>query len=1288
MGYQPRFGELDPLRCCADPSPAGLHCIVASSGHRLLQSVLDSSQKAVGLLVSWSRRATAGSDDLPADFLSPCSVGVLMRSLVLATGLTAAALVVSLWSEAIAAEPTSSEASTSEAATVVGPPLAEPTLSETELGIAPASTEPELAISGFQYPKGVAVRTVAAEPEIANPVAFTFDGDMNLYVCETFRQNHGVEDNRGHMDWLEDDLANQTVADRAAMLERYIEDDAAAYKIRPDRLRYLAASGRNDEGRYTTSTVFASFNDLVDGTAAGVLTLDNADGSRDVFFTCIPKLYRMRDGASPDQAEGPDAPDGVADSAETVLDGFGVRVTFRGHDMHGLVRGIDGKLYWSIGDRGYHVTDADGTLHHRPNCGAIFRANPDGTDFEVFAYGLRNPQELAFNDHGDLFSVDNNSDSGDRARLVHLMEGSDAGWRLYYQYREDRGPWNREAMWQPQGKLSDAAEWVAGFDAKADARTGGLDPALVQPAYILPPVENITDGPSGFVCYPGTGWGDLIAENRFLIADFRGTSSKSGVRSFSVSPSGAGFSMDDDDDQFVWQLLATDLAFGYDGSLYIMDWVDGWSGTGKGRLYEFDPPTEPTDDIAALFAEGFHPLATSRLVELVSHADRRVRLNAQWVLAERGAVEELTALATAEALPARYHGIWGLGQLVAAEWTGSEDQTRAAKTLVSLTSAESPEVRRQALRAIGWTSADLDPMTIGIDWEALAGDDEPRVVAETALTFGRLAGDVDLTVPMALHFIDLLAANDDADPALRHALCYGLSQIGRNREQNGSRERAILTAIADGSDAVQRAGAVVLRRWRSPEIHKLLEGSPVVALEAARAIYDEPIDAAMPQLAALVVDESTPEPLARRVVAANFTLAAAAGEADPLAGTDAPAATAAERLVAIAANAALPKTIRDEALAHLRNWDDPPKLDRTIGQYRASQPRELAAARPALSKNIARLLQDDATRGAALPLVGQFGLAEAGQLLTGFLADTSLPAKDRVAALQSLEAIGLSDLSSRLQSLINDESGEVRAAARDALSRVDPETAVGVLDRTLAEYGLREQQAAIATLAEMSRDDADAVLAKWLDRLNTSAGEGSVPAGIHLDLLEAAETRGTSALTSAANSYLASAGSDVAAQYRMCLEGGEAGAVADVFYGYAAAACRRCHVVNGSGAAVGPNLSEIGLQKDRQYLLESIVEPNKAIAKGFATKLLLLDDGRVLSGIVSDETDEMLTLTLPTGEKTQIEKDAIEAEKAGLSGMPADLYKSLTRREIRDLVEFLTTLTKAQAPAEEGHTAE
>ena len=184
---------------------------------------------------------------------------------------------------------------------------------------------------------------------------------------------------------------------------------------------------------------------------------------RDSFYACIPDLWRLRD------RDG----DGAAEERDRLSSGYGVHVALLGHDLHGLTLGPDGRLWFSIGDCGFHV-EQDGRVLDLPHCGAVLRCELDGSGLEVVHTGLRNPQELVFDDRGDLFTGDNNSDGGDRARWVQIVEGADSGWRFYYQYVTApvlRGPWNDEELWKPH------------HDG--------------QPAYILPPIANLADGPAG-----------------------------------------------------------------------------------------------------------------------------------------------------------------------------------------------------------------------------------------------------------------------------------------------------------------------------------------------------------------------------------------------------------------------------------------------------------------------------------------------------------------------------------------------------------------------------------------------------------------------------------------------------------------------------------------------------------------------------------------------------------------------------------------------------------------------
>ena len=144
----------------------------------------------------------------------------------------------------------------------------------------------------------------------------------------------------------------------------------------------------------------------------------------------------------------------------------------------------------------------------------MFRSNPDGTELELVHRGLRNPQELVFDEHGNLFTGDNDSDQGDMERLVYLVEGGDSGWRVGYQHAPlgKGGPWMREGLWKPR---------FAG-----------------RPAYLLPPVCNIEDGPSGLTYYPGTGLTPEYA-GHFFITHFKGSIARSGIQTYTLKQNGA-----------------------------------------------------------------------------------------------------------------------------------------------------------------------------------------------------------------------------------------------------------------------------------------------------------------------------------------------------------------------------------------------------------------------------------------------------------------------------------------------------------------------------------------------------------------------------------------------------------------------------------------------------------------------------------------------------------------------------------------------------------------------------
>jgi len=123
-----------------------------------------------------------------------------------------------------------------------------------------------------------------------------------------------------------------------------------------------------------------------------------------------------------------------------------------------------------------------------------------------------------------------------------------------------------------------------------------------------------------------------------------------------------------------------------------------------------------------------------------------------------------------------------------------------------------------------------------------------------------------------------------------------------------------------------------------------------------------------------------------------------------------------------------------------------------------------------------------------------------------------------------------------------------------------------------------------------------------------------------------------------------------------------------------AAECTRCHSVPARPGDVGPNLRHIGATLSREQLLEALIEPNARIAPGYGTVGVTLKDGTRVDGTLREETatDVVLQVGTPPVDR-RIAKTEIAQRTNPVSAMPP-FGLILKPRDIRDLVEFLTTL--------------
>jgi putative heme-binding domain-containing protein len=117
--------------------------------------------------------------------------------------------------------------------------------------------------------------------------------------------------------------------------------------------------------------------------------------------------------------------------------------------------------------------------------------------------------------------------------------------------------------------------------------------------------------------------------------------------------------------------------------------------------------------------------------------------------------------------------------------------------------------------------------------------------------------------------------------------------------------------------------------------------------------------------------------------------------------------------------------------------------------------------------------------------------------------------------------------------------------------------------------------------------------------------------------------------------------------------------------------CASCHRLHGEGETIGPDLT-FANRKDRDFLLVSLVDPSGVVRKEFQTSQVATKDGRVLSGLIVEQSPETLTLCDPKAQRTRIARADIEEVKGSeVSLMPESLYKEFNPQELRDLFRFL-----------------
>lgn len=1097
-----------------------------------------------------------------------------------------------------------------------------------------ASIEQQVPVTTAE---GMKAELWASEKLLGDTVAIHVDDKGLVWAGITQRSNNSEFDIRSVPEWENASMTFSTIEDRRAFLhselapEKKLTDkripdrnkdgnqdwrDLAVMTEKVIRLEDTQGTGKADFAQTVVDDFHTEVTDVIGGLFYNV-------SSDELFLNVAPDVWKMKDTNG----------DGFFDQKTSLAHGFAVHIGFSGHGFSGALIGPDGMLYSSMGDIGTSVIDANGKKWHHPNEGVIVRSELDGSNFEVFASGLRNIYEFSFDQHGNFISVDNDGDHvGEYERVVHLIEGSDTGWRINWQLGKYKDPKNNSyKVWMDENYFTPQ------FKGQA--------------AHLLPPVAPYHAGPTGMAYNPGTALSDEWRDH-FFVVEFVGSATRAGINAFTLKPKGASFELASDKNIFRG-VLPTGLEIGPDGALYLSDWIEGWGLKQQGRVWKLDTPETAANAIRSetknLLAQDFRKFTKEELTTHLEHADMRIRQKAQFALVEKQEQVTLEKIATdnKDSL-ARIHAIWGLGQLLRKNPSDNP-------VLINLLQDADTEIRAQSAKVLG----DARIASAAEKLIPLLVDKNPRVQLYAAQSLGRIANP-SATNPL----IEMLANNNDKDVYLRQAGAIALARIGD--------QQALANLAKHSSEAVRIAAVVALKQLNSPAVANFLQDkSEFVVTNAARAINDDQlITEAVPALAALLDNPKfVNEPLLRRAI--NATVYAKGDTA-----------LQAQRLIDFAQRSNIANNLRAEAINALALWADGSVYDRVSGAYRGPIQHPESEAVTAFTNGYAKLLQDKnhGVREATISAMNKLNLQIANQKFIEMLQKDDA-ANVRIAALDALKKFNHPHISEWVFVALKDKDQSVRMTALGMIPDIEMPVAQKVdMHKLLLQNGTTgEQQAALLSLANVKAPEAEAVFREQMQLLI----EGKIAPEVKLELVTAVEKIASPEFNQLLANYEAKKDKNNPLEvYSESIYGGDAEKGMRLFRYSNSTQCVRCHMVGSRGNRVGPELTTIAKRIAPEQMLEAMIAPAARIAPGFGRATVVMKDGIRIEGSFDAETQNEVTVTAQDKTHVISRNDISKLEFNGISPMPA-MGQGLTKAELRDLVAYLSTLKEPEKP--EGH---
>jgi putative membrane-bound dehydrogenase-like protein len=494
------------------------------------------------------------------------------------------------------------------------------------------------------------------------------------------------------------------------------------------------------------------------------------------------------------------------------------------------------------------------------------------------------------------------------------------------------------------------------------------------------------------------------------------------------------------------------------------------------------------------------------------------------------------------------------------------------------------------------------------------------------------------------HAEAILARADDASPEVRREVLLAL------RTLSGSQADAALVKLAtayDGSDRYQLEAINIAAGERKEMLYAALEKSGKATIDRIQLLQ-----ALNPQAAAQLV--------LKTLSSAGLDDAARAKLLAYLGGI--PSIEAAQAVLKLAADAQAGMELRETSL-------------KLVSVNLAGTWKDLKD-KPELTAGLKTLLADPDLQVAALAAIADNQLGSLGGDVLALAASDQQSAEARCKAIGAAAQLRVGGASAALQRLTAANDASVRKAAAVALVELQDWAAVKkLLDKSSSAADVQAE----VVQKLMSSTAGALVMLRAID-------EKSVSEAAAKNAIALATRHPDSNIRVLYEKFIPEAdrpqrlGMAIKPAELLALKGdGKRGL--EIFFQSSAAQCKNCHRVRGVGNTIGPDLSQIGKKYERATLLETILDPSKAVAPEYVAYVLETEAGQVYVGFLVEKTDQRVVLKDAQGKLISVNASEIETlEPQQKSLMPELVLRDVTAQDAADLLAFLSSLNEAVQP--------